>query len=220
VPNDATRNDVTINTTTASDVTGVTARWTGSFTRYLDLFDEARRTLDFDGIAAVVEVLRATRDRRSLLMLAGNGGSAATCTHLANDWSKAPRESGRTFLRVLSLSDNVSWFSALANDEGYDRVFAGQIENLASNGDTLVVISASGNSPNLVRAVEHAKVNGITTVGLLGFDGGSLLAMVDHPVLVATPKGEYGVVETAHVLIGDLITRCLIEDVPGRDGQP
>jgi D-sedoheptulose 7-phosphate isomerase len=182
------------------------------FRRYLNGFQVVVEALDLAAISKATEMLRTAREAGRFIYFAGNGGSAATATHMANDLSKATLRSGRKAMKVLSLSDNVSWFSALANDEGYDRVFSGQLENLSQAGDVLVVISASGNSMNLVKAVEHAKSRGVSTVGFLGFDGGALMSMVDCAILTATAKGEYGIVETAHTLVGDLITTCLIED--------
>ena len=106
--------------------------------------------------------------------MAGNGGSAATASHWVNDLCKATRCAGRPLVRATCLSDNTSWLTALANDEGYERVFAAQLENLGRPGDVLVMISASGNSPNLLAASDTAQALGIDTVGLLGFDGGVL----------------------------------------------
>ncbi|MDH3262622.1 MAG: SIS domain-containing protein, partial [Paracoccaceae bacterium] len=114
--------------------------------------------------------------------------------------------------------DNVSWLTALGNDEGYDRVFAGQMENFAKPGDVLIVISTSGNSGNLVRAVELAKEVGVTSLGILGFKGGKLKDMVDASVWLPSPVGAYGPVETAHSLVVDLIKECLMADRPA--GSP
>jgi D-sedoheptulose 7-phosphate isomerase len=169
--------------------------------------------LDVDALLRIVERLRTARDAGAQVFIAGNGGSAATATHWVNDLGKATRRSGRRRFRVIGLADNVSWFSALANDEGYERVFAGQLENLAQEGDVLAVISASGNSPNLVEAVEHARANGMTTIGFLGFDGGRLLELVDEALWVRTPAGEYGLVESMHSVACDIVTSCLIADV-------
>lgn len=163
-------------------------------------------------VAAVVARLRDARDSGATIFIAGNGGSAATATHWANDLGKATRASGRAFMRVLSLSDNVSWLTALANDEGYERAFSGQLENLARPGDVLVIISASGSSPNVVAAVVTARSMGMVTVGLLGFDGGQLAGQTDAELLVRTPRGEYGIVETAHSLLADVVTSCLVAD--------
>ena len=170
--------------------------------------------LDVDALLRIVERLRIARDDGAQVFIAGNGGSAATATHWVNDLGKATQKSGRTRFRVIGLADNISWFSALANDEGYERVFAGQLENLARPGDVLAVISASGNSPNLVRAVEHARSGGMTSIAFLGFDGGQLLQLVDEAFWVRTPPGEYGLVESMHSVACDIVTTCLIADRP------
>jgi D-sedoheptulose 7-phosphate isomerase len=181
-------------------------------TDYLrDLTLELER-LDVDAIMRIVGRLQAGRDAGAMFFTAGNGGSAATASHWVNDLGKATRRSGQRPFRIIGLADNISWFSALANDEGYERVFAGQLENLGRRGDILMVISASGNSPNLIRAVEHAREAGMISIGLLGFDGGRLLSMVDEAFWVPTPIGAYGLVETIHSVACDIVTSCLIED--------
>jgi D-sedoheptulose 7-phosphate isomerase len=179
---------------------------------YLSAFDEVVRAIDIDALTRIVERLRRARDAHRTVFIAGNGGSAATASHLANDLGKAAKHVSRLPFRVMSLADNASWLTALGNDEGYERVFAGQLENFASPGDVLIVISASGNSPNLVQAVELAQTRGVETIGLLGFDGGKLLDQVDEAVWVKTEPGQYGVVETAHTLLCDIVTTCLIAD--------
>lgn len=183
----------------------VVKQYVASLSGYLD-------QLDVDALLRIVERLRKARDAGAQVFIAGNGGSAATATHWVNDLGKATRRSGRTRFRVIGLADNISWFSALANDEGYERVFAGQLENLARPGDVLAVISASGNSPNLVHAVEHARASGMTSIGLVGFDGGRLMGMVDEALWVRTPPGEYGLVESMHSVVCDIVTTCLISD--------
>src|SRR6476620_5578385 len=167
-------------------------------------------TLDLAAILRIVERIRVARDAGRTVFIAGNGGSAATASHWVNDLGKATKRSGRTPIRVMSLSDNTSWLSALANDEGYERAFSGQLENFARRDDVLIVLSASGNSPNLVKAVETAKENDLVTVGLLGFDGGALKDMVDEYVLIASAKGAYELVEDAHSAVCHAITRSLI----------
>jgi D-sedoheptulose 7-phosphate isomerase len=165
--------------------------------------------IDPIALERVVEILSRVRDSGGAVYVAGNGGSAATATHLVNDLCKATRDPNRPPMRALSLSDNVSWFTALANDEGYDRVFSGQLENLARPGDLLIVISASGNSPNLVSAVTAARERGAATCALLGFDGGALLPMVDELIWLPTPHGEYALVEDAHSALCHVLTLCL-----------
>ena len=179
---------------------------------YLVRFRRLVDGIDVAALTSAAELLRQARDRGSTVYIAGNGGSAATATHLANDLGKAVKLSGRRPMRVLSMSDNVSWLTALANDEGYERAFAGQLENFARPGDVLIVISASGSSPNLVAAVDLAASCGVSTVGILGFDGGVLKDRVDECLWLESRIGDYGPVETGHSLVCDLLTTCLIED--------
>jgi D-sedoheptulose 7-phosphate isomerase len=144
--------------------------------------------------------------------VAPNGCSAATASHWANDLCKATKVSGRTFMRVICMSDNTSLLTALANDEGYERVFSGQLENFAEPGDVLVVISASGTSVNLIEAVDLARERGLVTIALLGFDGGVLKGRVDEHLWLPTDKGEYGLVESGHTVLCDILTTCLMKD--------
>ena len=181
---------------------------------HLRRLESVLRQVDLDAMERAIERLRVARDSGATVYVAGNGGSAATATHMANDLGKTTKRSGRPPLRVMSLSDGTSWLTALANDEGYERVFAGQLENFARPGDVLVVISASGNSPNLVKAVELAQIRGVTTVGLLGFDGGVLKGMVDDCVWVPTEIGEYELAEDVHAALCHTFTICLTRDVP------
>jgi D-sedoheptulose 7-phosphate isomerase len=176
---------------------------------YLRAFGNVLDHVDLDAVERVVQVLNGARHRGATVYIAGNGGSAATASHWVNDLGKATKRDGQPHFRVMSLSDNVSWLTALGNDEGYERVFSGQLENFAKPGDVLVVISASGNSPNLVRAVETARSHGAATIGLLGFDGGALKDQVEECLLVPTPKGAYGLVESAHSLLCHVLTDCV-----------
>lgn len=166
-------------------------------------------------VQRIADVFREARDRGSFIYIAGNGGSASTASHWVNDLGKATKRSGRAPMRVMSLSDNVSWFSALANDEGYDRTFSGQLENFARPGDVLVCISASGNSPNLLRATELASSRGMKTVAIVGFDGGALKNMADEVLCVRSEKGAYELVEDVHSSVCHAITRYLVADRAG-----
>jgi D-sedoheptulose 7-phosphate isomerase len=178
---------------------------------YLHNFNRILMDMDFNAIERITRSLSQARDRSATIFVAGNGGSAATASHWVNDLGKATKANGRPPMRVMSLNDNVSWLTALANDEGYERVFSGQLENFARPGDVLVVISASGNSPNLLKAVDLARGTGVFTLGLLGFDGGLLKDRVDDYLWVPTEKGAYGLVESAHSLLCHLLTACLAE---------
>jgi D-sedoheptulose 7-phosphate isomerase len=179
---------------------------------FLRDFERLLQQVDVDAIERIYQILRGARDRGANVYIAGNGGSAATAAHWVNDLGKGAKESKRAPLRVMSLSDNVSWLTALANDEGYERVFSGQLENFARARDVLVVLSASGNSPNLLRAVELARARKLITIGFLGFDGGALKNMVDEVLLLPTRKGAYGLVESGHDLLCHVLTACLAAD--------
>jgi D-sedoheptulose 7-phosphate isomerase len=179
---------------------------------FLRDFETLLQQVNLDAVERIYQILRAARDRGSTVYIAGNGGSAATAAHWVNDLGKGAKESQRAPLRVMSLSDNVSWLTALANDEGYDRVFSGQLENFAKPRDVLVVLSASGNSSNLLRAVELARSRKLVTIGFLGFDGGALKNMVDEVLLLPTQKGAYGLVESGHDLFCHILTALLAAD--------
>ncbi|MGH7369205.1 MAG: D-sedoheptulose-7-phosphate isomerase [Candidatus Rokuibacteriota bacterium] len=183
-------------------------------TEYLRECEKLLQQVDLAAVERVVQCLRTARDRGATIYVAGNGGSAATASHWVNDLGKATKRSGCAPMRVMSLSDNVSWLTALGNDEGYERVFAGQMENFARPGDVLVVISASGNSPNLVRAVELARERGVHTIGFLGFDGGAIRTMADDCVWLETERGTYELVESIHSVLCHLVTICLVRDQP------
>lgn len=187
---------------------------------YLDEFTQMLDRVGLDDIERFVDHLRVARDADGTVYVAGNGGSASTASHWANDLGKATKASSRAFMRVMCLSDNVAWLTALANDEGYDRVFSGQLENFAGPGDVLVVLSASGNSPNLIEAVRLAKRRGALATALLGFDGGMLKELVDEYLWLPTETGQYGLVESGHAVLCDILTTCLMKDFALPDALP
>lgn len=186
---------------------------------HLSAVEALLQGIDLDAVERVVHQLRAVRDSGGTIYAAGNGGSASTASHWVNDLCKAARGAGRAPIRAISLSDNASWVTALANDEGYERVFAGQLENFGRPGDLLVVISASGNSPNLVEAVDVAHERGVSTIGLLGFDGGALRDKVTDYLWLPTEAGAYEAVESGHAVLCHVLSLCLAQDyVAAPDG--
>ena len=142
-------------------------------------------------------------ERGRTVFLCGNGGSGSNCSHLCEDLGKctllrADYDNDRKKrLRILSLTDNTPYILAWANDEGFERVFAEQLKNLATPGDLLIAISGSGNSPNILRAVEWANRNGLTTFGCTGYSGGKLRALARQGLHV--PLDDMGMVETIHL---------------------
>jgi D-sedoheptulose 7-phosphate isomerase len=183
------------------------AGYAGAYLRYLL---EIIRTLDTEPVAKFAELLLDARARGATVFFIGNGGSAATASHFANDIAIGTRTGDDRPFRAVSLCDNPAVLTAIANDEGYDRVFVDQLRVQMRDGDVLVAISASGNSPNVVAAVDYAKSRGATVVGLTGFDGGMVRKMADISVHVDTGKGEYGPVEDVHMIVDHLIGSYLI----------
>lgn len=183
----------------------------GYFANYGQYLARVLSGLDFKKIHDVVECLFVARQRKSTIYFVGNGGSAATASHFAQDLGEVGRKTKGELFRTLSLTDNVSFITAMGNDYGYESIFTGQMNNLFEKGDILVAISASGNSPNVIEAVRLAKKLGGITVGLVGFDGGQLADLCDHVIHVKTEKGEYGPVEDVHLMIDHMITSYIIQ---------
>jgi len=159
-------------------------------------------------LARALEVLDGALDQRKFVFLVGNGGSAATASHMANDLQKGIATGGGKGIRAIALTDNASLLTAIANDESYEEVFSGQLKCLASAGDVLIVFSGSGNSLNVVRAVETAHDMGLTTIGFLGMGGGKLSQMVDVSVVV--PADSYGPIEDVNMVFDHLTMAYLL----------
>jgi D-sedoheptulose 7-phosphate isomerase len=184
-----------------------------SFARgYLDYLGQIIADLDEHAIAAFIDILLAARERGARIFFIGNGGSAATASHFANDIAIGTRSPEKPF-RALSLTDNAAMMTAIANDDGYDEVFVQQLQAQLAAGDVVVAISASGNSPNVVKALEYAKAKGATTVALTGFDGGRLGDIADQRVHIPTNTGEYGPAEDGHMILDHLVGAYLARRV-------
>ena len=175
--------------------------------KYLDNLGSILQALPMNDLANVLGVLEKAYTERRQVFLAGNGGSAATASHMANDLMKTSEIGGRQGFRPLALSDNTSLITALANDEGYSEVFASQLMTLGQPGDVLVVFSASGNSANIIRVLEAARTMQITTIAFLGMGGGKAAGLADVSVVV--PSGEYEPVEDIHMVFEHLIASYL-----------
>ncbi|MBI5329709.1 MAG: SIS domain-containing protein [Betaproteobacteria bacterium] len=172
--------------------------------RYMHYLGSVLNSIDPESIARFIETLLAARKSGATVFFVGNGGSAATASHFANDLAIGTNSYEQPF-RVVSLTDNQAIITALANDFGYEDVFARQLKVLGRAGDVVVAISASGNSPNLIRAFEYAKTAGIKTVALTAFDGGKMKQMADEVVHVPTAPKEYGPAEDAHMVLDHLV---------------
>lgn len=155
-----------------------------------------------------VSVILNAREKQSTIYFIGNGGSASTASHFANDISIGTREHIKPF-RAISLCDNQAITTAIANDDGFDYIFSDQLSVLIKKEDVLVAISASGNSINLINAVAKAKELGATSVGITSFDGGKLKKIVDVSIHIPTGNGEYGPAEDSHLVIDHLVSNYL-----------
>jgi D-sedoheptulose 7-phosphate isomerase len=160
--------------------------------------------LDRQSIAKFADLLLDSRESGSTTFFLGNGGSASTATHFVNDISLGSRQFEKPF-RAISLCDNQAVITAIANDDGYENIFLQQLQTLAKAGDTIVCISASGNSKNLIKAMEYASANNIFIVGLSAFDGGYLKKNCDLNIHIPTKVGEYGPAEDLHMVVCGLV---------------
>jgi D-sedoheptulose 7-phosphate isomerase len=173
--------------------------------------------LPWEAIGQVLAELERAWSRQSNVLIAGNGGSAATASHTANDLIDVGRKLGVRGLGTVALADKVPTLTAIANDDAYAEVFAAQIELIGRPGDLLMVFSASGNSPNIVRAVESARGRGMRTVAFLGMGGGAVAGLVDLAVVV--PSDEYGPIEDVHMVLDHLMSSYLSSWLE-RNGDP
>lgn len=177
--------------------------------RYVDHLVDILHKLDCEAVARVIDVFLDARRNRNTIFFLGNGGSAATSCHFANDLGFGASPDGHAPFRALSLAANSAFLTCLANDIGFENVFARQLRNLMCPGDPVVGISASGNSPNVVKALEYARDNGGIPIAIVGFDGGAMKGIARHVIHVETEKGEYGPVEDVHMVLDHLISNFL-----------
>lgn len=172
-----------------------------------DYLDRVKRLVDDVPVERVERIgdllVDAYRLERQVIVL-GNGGSAATASHLACDLAKSAMQAGVRPLRITCLNDNVPLLTALANDFGYEHAFSRQLETSIEPGDVLLAISASGRSPNVLEAMRTARRRSATVAALLGFDGGSAVELADEHVVVRSH--EYGPVEDLHMILGHVLT--------------
>ena len=171
---------------------------------YLEYLTSLIAQLDRSAISQFADLLLQSRENKTTTFFLGNGGSASTATHFVNDVSLGSRQFEKPF-RAISLCDNQAVITAIANDDGYENIFLQQLQTLATAGDTIVCISASGNSKNLIKAIEYARENNIYVVGLTAFDGGYLKENCDLNIHVPTKIGEYGPAEDLHMVICGLV---------------
>lgn len=179
--------------------------------RYLSTLQQTMEKLPQPLIAEVIYTLQRARMQGNQVFIMGNGGSASTASHFVCDLAKNTRNPALPHFRAIGLADNMEIFSAYANDEGYENVFSQQLINLIKPEDVVIAISASGNSKNVVNAVEEARKYGATTIGFTGFSGGRLGQLVDLHIHVPSDIIEH--VEDIHLMLEHMIVRT-IKDQP------
>ncbi|MEK7203620.1 MAG: SIS domain-containing protein [Patescibacteria group bacterium] len=185
------------------------------FKKYTENFFDLVKSIDIDSIKKLAEVLLEAREREATIFVIGNGGSAATASHFAEDLALCAGAGKDKPFRTLSLTDNTSYISALGNDEGYEKIFVGQLRNLYRPGDILIVFSGSGNSPNLIKAIEYVNSKDGDAFGILGFDGGEAKRICRQAIVIDSPKGHYGPVESLHLFLIHIISNYLFSRLNG-----
>jgi D-sedoheptulose 7-phosphate isomerase len=179
---------------------------------YLEYLKEIFDKVDLLEIKLFIEILLEARESGVTIFFMGNGGSAATASHFANDLAFGTNDYEKPF-KVMSITDNVPVLTALGNDYGYDEIFIRQLKVYGRKGDVLVGISASGNSQNLINAFEYATTVGIKTVALTAFDGGKMRKIANQCVHIPTGKKEYGPAEDLHMILDHLVANYLMRFV-------
>ena len=178
--------------------------------RYRDAQQKATQGIPTDAVARLIDRLRRALAEDRQIFVFGNGGSAANSSHFATDLGKGSSDKIGKRFRIVCLNDNMSWITALGNDYAYEDVYVRQLMNYARPGDLLLVMSVSGNSPNIVKAVQWAKEHGVFTAALVGAKRGRLAELADEPIVI--PSDHYGRVEDAHMTICHMLCYAFMEN--------
>jgi len=178
-----------------------------SIEKYLSDLRNLAEEIDSTIVVAVAKTFHDICEAGGTVFVCGNGGSASTASHMACDLSKNVTDSKHHRLKVVSLTDNMAHFSALANDLDYDQVFVEQLHNLMTPKDALIAISTSGNSANVINAARFARDQGVPVIAMTGFSGGALRDLGTASLHVDCP--EYGPVEDMHLVFNHLLVVAL-----------
>lgn len=170
---------------------------------------------DWTAVARLAEELQACWKEGRQIFLCGNGGSAGNAVHLANDFLYGVSKTHGSGLRVHALPANTAVLTCLANDEGYDSIYSLQLAVQAREGDLLIVLSGSGNSPNILKALEQARKMKVRTCAILGYSGGKAKAMADLPIHFAVDDMQ--IAEDMQLVVGHMIMQWLYQNRPGRE---
>lgn len=174
---------------------------------YLAAHARLAQELDERAFQAGIDLVKAKFDGGKQIVTCGNGGSAYAASHYITDWNKmVSLATGRKF-RGISLCDNIGMVTAFANDVSYDEIFAGQLKAILDKDDLVIAISGSGNSPNVVKAVEYANQEGADTLAVVGYDGGTLKRIATHSVWV--PSFDMQLCEDVFLMFGHMVMKTL-----------
>jgi D-sedoheptulose 7-phosphate isomerase len=179
-------------------------------THYLQAQKAALDSIPAEAVAQLVEKLHLALRQDRQIFVFGNGGSASNCSHFATDLGKGSSDKLDKRFRILTLNDNVSWLTALGNDYAYEDVFVRQLMNYAKPGDVALALSVSGNSPNVVKALEWAKQNGLQTIALVGAKLGRMADIADQVIVIN--DAHYGRVEDAQMTVCHLLCYAFMEN--------
>ena len=178
-----------------------------SISDYVAAHGRLARMCDQRAFQAGIERVRIAFDAGRQIITCGNGGSAYAASHYITDWNKMVNlATGRKF-RGISLCDNIGMVTAFANDVGFDDIFSGQLKAILDESDLVIAVSGSGNSPNVVKAVEYANMTGADTLAVVGYDGGALRGLAKHCVWV--PSFDMQLCEEMHLMFGHMVMKTL-----------
>ena len=172
---------------------------------YLDRLKSTLDEIDPAIVSQIVDALEETVQQKSRIYILGNGGCAATASHMVNDLGVGLRRRKIINFDLVSLADNNPVITAVANDIGYENIFFMQMKGLLNSNDLVIAISCSGDSPNIVKAVDYAQKLGCRIIGATGFEGGYLKKNSDISFHVNAPKDNYGIVEDVHMILDHII---------------
>jgi D-sedoheptulose 7-phosphate isomerase len=178
--------------------------------RYRDELRSALETIDTSKVGQAIEILAEAREQGRRIFVCGNGGSASTASHFATDLVKGASFQRSARFRIMALTDSLPTITAYSNDVSYESVFVEQLKNFAEPGDVLIAISSSGNSPNVLRAVEHGNAIGCRTIALSGRDGGHLGPLAQLNIQI--PHMHTGRIEDAHMVVLHMIGYYFMEE--------
>ncbi|MGC8737041.1 MAG: SIS domain-containing protein [Candidatus Hydrogenedens sp.] len=185
--------------------------FTDYYNGYCERLCQILTHLNKDVLTKIADVMWNKISEGKTLFLAGNGGSSSVLSHWVNDLVVGNYVTNCPPIRAINLSDNQAVITALGNDEGYENIFIGQLRAFAKEGDLLIAMSVSGNSPNVIKVVEWAKEHEIKTIGIAGCDGGRMISLCDYGLLVASTKDEYGPVEDVFCIITHIISTFIAQ---------